>query len=222
MTFCYPEISGYFDTEYGKISTLVIENQSFFREVTEDICNQIAGDKGRSVIGNGGDKPLDFSKNAELLSAFVPFEINKKTLVSKITSALEREAQNGYQYDKTMSLLTEIEKYMEDISSSFDCNLYFTKITSSALIRAVGVEIADDYLSLAEKIIDYMELVREFDRDKLFFTVNLRSYIDDTETEYFMKTAIIHKYNLIMIENKEYNILENENRRIIDVDLCEI
>lgn len=66
-----------------------------------------------------------------------------------------------------------------------------------------------------------MELVREFDRDKLFFTVNLRSYIDDDEAELFMKTVIDHDFKIVMIENKEYNKLKHELRMTIDADLCE-
>ena len=67
-----------------------------------------------------------------------------------------------------------------------------------------------------------MELVREFDRDRLFVTVNMRSYIDDPEIELLMKTVLDHGYHLIMVENKEYERLQYEERWIVDKDLCEI
>ncbi len=221
MTFCFPEIGGYFDTSIERVNTIVIENQPLFRKIIEEIYSQIDGFSGSCVIGDSGHKTLDFSKNAELFTSFVPFEINRKNLVSKIVSAVEKESLNGYRYEQTMSILSEIERYMDGLTSSFDCNLTYSKITSASLIKAVGIEIVDDYSSLAEKIIDYMELVREFDREKLFFTVNLRSYVDDVETEQFLKTVKNHDFNLIMFENKEYNRLEHEFRRTIDEDLCE-
>ena len=48
-----------------------------------------------------------------------------------------------------------------------------------------------------------MELVREFDHDKLFITVNLRSYYNDETILKFMATVIAHDYKVFMIENKD-------------------
>lgn len=45
----------------------------------------------------------------------------------------------------------------------------------------VGESHIDMIDSDAEKLIDYMELVREFDRDKLFVTVNMRGFFVDSE-----------------------------------------
>ena len=67
-----------------------------------------------------------------------------------------------------------------------------------------------------------MELVTEFDRRKLYLTVNLRSYISDNEAYEFMKTVLNHGYNVIMLESSEHTHLDEELRYIIDADLCEI
>lgn len=71
------------------------------------------------------------------------------------------------------------------------------------------------------KILDYMELVREFDRDKLFITVNMRAYFDDVLIEQFMKTAISHEFRILMLESNAYRALPYEKRTTIDADLCE-
>ena len=73
-----------------------------------------------------------------------------------------------------------------------------------------------------EKLIDYMSLVRDLDRDKLFVFVNLRSWFTDNEVSLFVKTVLAHKYRILLIDNCEYPKLENERRIIIDRDLCEI
>ena len=70
-------------------------------------------------------------------------------------------------------------------------------------------------------LLDYMELVREFDHDKLFITVNLRSYYNDETILKFMETVLAHDYKVFMIENKDYPVLAKEKRRIVDEDLCE-
>lgn len=220
MKFCFPDISGVFDTNACCVNTVVIENQNLFRNLISDIALQIDGFDGASTLSNE-DKFLNFSKNAELLTTFVPFELNRKSLIGKIASALEKESVSPGNYMNTMQIMSDIENYLDTLASAFACNLSFTKITSSSIIKAAGIEVVDDYDSIAEKVIDYMELVREFDSDKLFVTVNMRSYVDDREAELFMKTAIDHGYDLLMIENTEYRRLSFEKRLTIDADLCE-
>ena len=72
----------------------------------------------------------------------------------------------------------------------------------------------------AERLLDYMELVREFDRPKLFITVNMRSFLSDEIIEKFLKTAINHEHKLLMIESKGYLLLKHEKRLTVDQDLC--
>jgi len=67
-----------------------------------------------------------------------------------------------------------------------------------------------------------MELVTEFEKRKMFITINMRSFVEDDEMEKFAETAIMHGYDIIAIENCAYKKLKNENRLIIDEDLCEI
>ena len=220
MTFCNPEISGVFDTAIPFVNSLVIENQRLFFELITDISEQIDGCERRSVMSDG-DKILAFSKRAELLTTFVPFEMNRKTLVSKIISAAEKTAVNSENYMKTMQLMTNIENYIADILSEFDCSLNYPKISPASIIKAAGIEIDEGDGGLCEKVVDYMSLVREFDCEKLFITVNMRSYVTDDDAELFMKTVLDHEFNILMIENRDYRRLTYEKRLTVDADLCE-
>lgn len=221
MKFVFPEIDTVFDTEIYKVNTLIIENQRLMLSVLKDIEVQLSGLEGKAVVSDN-NKILDFSKNVELISQFFPFEINKKTLISKVCSEIEKEAAADENYLRSAALLSEIESYFYYLSRQFTGNFNFAKINMSSLVKASGIEFDEEYDSLAEKLTEYFGLVYEFDRRKLFITLNLRSFIPDNETELFLDTVIKHGYNLIMLENREYNHLANEQRYIVDSDLCEI
>lgn len=222
MKITFPEFNKIFDTCVpNKINTLVIENQSLFSRFLLDLDHQLNGFDGKTVVSLS-NKPLPVNKTVEVITQFIPFDINKKTLVNKIIAALEKTAVDGYNYQKTVELITEIEKYLDELSFGFDCDIEYSKLEISSILKAVGIEIKSSYDTVSEKLIDYFELVREFDRDKLFVTVNLRSYIDDIEAESFIDTVIKHEYNVIMLENFEHAKLLSEERYIIDADLCEI
>lgn len=221
MKFCYPEINKTFDTSRSVVDTVIIENQHLLFSLIKDIKEQIEGNDGKAVLSQN-DKILPISNNLECLSEFIPFDLNKRVLVNKANALLEQIALQSDNYESTMQLLSSIEAFLLNTSFEMPGDIAFSKVKLTTLIKAVGLEFVDEYDSLAEKIIDYMELVREYERDKLFITVNLRSYIDDSEMDKFMKTVLQHQIHLIMIENREYERLPDEDRYIIDTGLCEI
>lgn len=221
MKFVYPEISKVFDTDIGKVNTIVIENQTLLFSLLSDIYGQIEGNDGKSVLSdNKGILPM--SKSAELLTNFIPFELSKKTLISKISASIEKKAVYGDMYLETMELMSLIERYLNKLTFDLACNPVFQKINVNSLIKASGFELNEDYDSLGEKLLDYFALVREFDHDKLFITLNLRSFLSDSETQLFIDDILRRDINLIMIESSEREAVSGENRLLVDSDLCEI
>lgn len=219
MKYCHPYFDSAIIAGEDKVNTIVIESQVAFSEIIRDVASSIEGNKEQSMLFQG-EKLVSFTASAELLSSFFPFELNKKTLLNKIISALEKEAVSPEKYQQTYNLISETQEYLNDIAEDFDCNLSFEKISPLSIIKSSGMEIADNYNSLPEKILDYFEIVREFERDKLFFTVNLRSFLSDTDAESFFQSIVMHGFAVIMFENKEYKKSKWETRLILDSDLC--
>ena len=219
MRFCHPYFDTAITTGGDKINTVTIENSFVFSELLRDISSSIEGNTEKSMLFDG-EKSLSFQSCAELLSSFFPFDMNKKTLLNKIASALEKDALSPEKYNESMKIVAETEAFLSSLSESFDCNLLFTKISPGSIIKASGLEIVDDYNSLAEKILDYFEIVREFEKDKIFFTVNLRSFFSDKEADEFFRSVVMHGFSVVMFENKDYPKSKCEKRLIIDSDLC--
>ena len=221
MKFVYPQLHTVIDTADGALHTLVIEHQTLFRTLLQDLTMQLAGEEGYAVVSQD-DTPLNTAKYAELLDRFVPFELNRKPLLNKIAAALERTALQEQHYAETMQTLAQTERLLEMLAFDFSCDIVFPPVTAAMLIKAASPQLRAEEKSLAEQVLDYMQLVCEFERPKLFITVNLRSYIPDAEMVLFADTALSHGYALLMLENREYPRLPQEKRWIVDKDLCEI
>ena len=220
MKLTHPEIDTVFDTDNGLYNTLVIEAQEFMVRLLEDITRQLQGFDGDSVLSMK-NSPVAMSKNA-LLDSFVPFELNRKPLLSLITARLSKRAMTPEYFEKTAKVLAEVELWLDDLAYDFPCDIVFPNVSTTALIKAVTPEVRGEGNTIAERTLDYMELVEEFDRPRLFFTLNMRSYVNDEEMERFAKTAISHGYQIIGIESSVHPMLTVERRTIIDADLCEI
>lgn len=223
MKFAYSKINNVFDWQEPLIPTLVIENQSLFRGILKDMRSASEGMSAPVVLSKNG-KLLDFSKYAEVIYDFVNFSLNQRTLISKICAELERIAVSPEHYQRTQELLAEIECTLDTWAFELSCDITATKISLPSLIKSLGVEVNDEYQGdrgEVEKIVDYMELVREFDRDKLFVTVNMRSYFADDIICDFIQTLLSHEYKVLMIESCSHPLLKNEKRLTVDADLCE-
>ena len=222
MKMVFPGINQVFDCENGEeVWSLVIENQNLFYGILSDIRGQIEGIEGKVVLSEKNNL-LSIAKTVELLIQFVSFEINQKQLISKVISKLGQIAVDEMHYGRTMELLGEIESYFTELAFELTGNIEFTKLGAEGLLKGAGVQFCDDYEQLGEKIIDYMELVSEYDREKLFIFVNLRSYISDAQMEEFLETALARGYQMLLLESCEHPLLPREKRYIVDADLCEI
>lgn len=221
MKLAHPELTRVFDSECGEVNTLIIENPMFMHSFLTDLTNQLNGTDGQIIVSED-DKPLNISKSVELLDSFFPFDINRKALITKISSILEKEAISADHYEDTCNVLSHIEKYLFDLSFNCSADIIFTKISAPMLIRGAGIEIRSEASGLAESILDYMELVREFDRDKLFIMLNLRSFISDSDTNFLLRSVLSKGLHMLMIESKAGDYLQSERRWIVDSDLCEI
>ena len=162
------------------------------------------------------------AKNADIVDCFVPFDVNRKSLLAKMASALEKTAYSPEQTAQTGNMLQQLQDYLDGLAFEYPCDMIFPKLSISGIIKSAGPELRNEYGSIAEAVIDYMELVQTFDRERLFFTVNMRCFVPDGEMALFMSTALSHGYHLIMLESHAYPLLPLEQRTIVDEDLCEI
>lgn len=88
------------------------------------------------------------------------------------------------------------------------------------LLKGFNLGFENEGLSLSERLFEYMTAMTEYVGKKVFFTVGLRSYISDKEASELYKSVLLNGITLICIESHESVLLEQEQRMIIDKDLC--
>lgn len=221
MRFAYPAIDEVFDTENGMYNSVIIENKKLFCDIITDLYNQKEGNTGKAVVSENYT-PLSIPKKVEIIDKFIPFELNTKPILNGIISALEKNAVNEENMIRAIEITSAVEKFLMDISFDFPCDISFSAVSVSPIIKHSGITVESDLQNIPEKVCEYMNLITEFSGRKLFVTVNMRSFVSDDEMEKFIETVIMHNYDIIAFENCAYKKFDNEKRFIIDDDLCEI
>lgn len=205
--------------ESDKVTSLIIENQNLFLKILQELYSVTCGNEG-DIILSENHTIMKASGMIELITTFVPFDINEKRLISKINTILEREALNEIHYMETMNLLSMIEMYMGELSNNLPCIIDYKSINITALIKMCGIEITDDSSSLIEKVFNYMMLVRELLGERLFIFVNMATFFSTEELQSFIETAVAHKFYVLLLDGNIHDRLEGTVRIIIDQDLC--
>lgn len=204
----------------GYVNELIIEKKKMFFDVVDSMHRQTEGLHGDCVLSIS-NRPVEFGKYADLTVQFAPFQMNRKSLLTKLYAALERKAQNSETYLKTGELLGKLERYILGISEELPFAINCQKLAIGPIIRALSPEIEESDKEPIEKVFAYMELVRELDRDKLFVMVNMRSYFSDEEMEKFTESVSLHDFNVLLLESHEAPKLNYTKRYVVDTDLCE-
>ena len=220
MKLVYKDTGHILSFDEGYVNELVVENKKLFFEIVSSIAAQVDGGHGDCVLSIK-DRPVEFGKYADLTVQFAPFELNRKSLLTKLYSSLEHKALLAENYTQTGNLLVDIERFMLYLSEELPFDVNCQRLTIGSIIKAVSPEIDDTDKSALERIFSYMELVRELDRDRLFIMVNMRSYFDNSEMETFTESASLHGFRVLLLESTSQSKLKNTQRYTVDEDLCE-
>jgi len=221
MKLVFPEIDTPLVFEEGTFCSLVVENPRLLYRILNDLYQQVQGDDGEAILSEE-ENIISIEKNLELITDYFPFDINSKKLLAKIIAQIEKQAVSPEYFDRTQKLLGTLEKYCYDLAFELALDLDFSRLTVSSLLKAVAPHLRDDAPTLAEKMLEYINLMSEYGLARLFILVNARSFIDDETMEVFTTTCCQHNHSLLLIDCHPSAILTRENRMIIDADLCEI
>lgn len=221
MKIAYEDFATVINTSNKNITSLVIEDARTLYRFLTAVKMAILGLDSNIIISKN-DTPVNMTKEVILLSDFVNFDINQKHLLTKIIGELSDISVNERFYELTQNLLAQTEDHIMNIAMDLPCEIVFDKLNIQSILKGIGVSILDDYDSLEERILAYMELVRTLEGERLFILANARCFISQERFELMVNDILLKEYEILFVDCMEYPKVEGENRLVIDKDLCEI
>ena len=223
MNLIFPPLDNVIDVSSEKcVNFVVIENQRLFTAVLTDISNQMSGICGDAVLSDNST-PVDISKKMEMISSFIPFDINRKTLINKLLKKIEGVMNDENNYLKTKELVAYNTSYLNSIIDNIDFSVdYITDFDLSSILKSVNIKFSTDFSSLGEMLIEYMLNVIKLEGDKCFLLVNLADYLNDEQRNTFCRNVLYNKLSAVIIGARDFEVGNYERKIIIDADLCVI
>lgn len=223
MKLIFPPLDDLIDvSNESYVNFVVIENQRLFVNVLTDISNQINGDRGKAVLSDN-HSVLDMAKKLEMISSFVPFDINRRALLGKLLKRIEAAMNDEENHIKTKEMIAYNISYLNDILEGFDFNLDFSSdFDLSYILKAADIKFSNSFNLLSEMLIEYMKNVIMLEGDKCFVLINAADYMSVDELELFCRDIVLNKLSAVVIGARDINVCEYQKKIIIDADLCVI
>lgn len=222
MKMAYAPLNLSIDMPEDRVTCLILEHPGLFGDFVSDIYAQINGASG-TVFFNSSDRSFSIAKSVVLITQLIPFEMNQKSLLNALYARMKKNAQNEEMFLSTHEISSKIDGFIHLLAEQCEEELVWDRMDDiTSLLKAVSVRFYDEQPDLQSRILDYLLACREYLGKQLFITVNLRSYLGLNETEALFRSVVLHKLPLLCIENREYPRIVNEQRIIIDDDLCVI
>ena len=222
MKLAHPFIENHIIFAENKINVLVVENQSLFVNMIEDIKNQLEQEEGEFVLSNQLDI-IPLRNNAELISNYFDLDFDSKKIQNKISAFLKETAYAEENYVKTNEVISMLQSYFYELLDSSDYPLKMSNETdAAALIKMAGIKADISNGSLLEKLTDYILLMQDMQGIKLFVFVNLKTFLSERELQNFYSFLFYKKAQVLLLENTAREKLPEEVLHIIDQDMCEI
>lgn len=223
MKLAHPDWSSQVLFEDGNITLFVIENPKVFREISLELNNQLEGEEGKFILSDS-NKEVTISQNLSMLTSSLFFDIENKTITTKIQSIMKNLAVSEDAYLETNRILNEIEVYADKLVSLQGHNVVFKQLESNDLIKALGFQVNTVYDTPLEKIAEYLSLFSEICKVKGFILLNLMSFFSLEEINLLIEDSQKKGISLLLLESRvveDFKPIKAAKIILIDSDKCE-
>ena len=202
------------------VNVLVVESPHVYRSLINDLILQESGFAGDFVL-SCKNETMEFYKKAAVISDVFRLDFDSRKIYSKLNNYI----CGIYEMDDNIrELFNDINdlgyKILEKLQFEADFN-HFENVED--IIKVFDFKLTSNESSLAESLVEYVKIQKEFFGKELCIIVGLRSCLERDELEVFYKKLEYEKLNVLLLESHQTNeFLDCENVLIIDKDLCEI
>lgn len=200
---------------------IIIENQKYFRDFVKDFYFHDESGSGISLTEAG--KSLKFKDDVDVIINPLKLDFGNRKAVTNLLKILVEASLSEDYYMSTNKLKTKIVKYLGDVISAeqFGFEVVADDFSLDQIAKAVNFHIVGDEDDFVELITDYLEMMRELAKTKLFVFIALRSFISDDELSRLHRNISDRQVDVLFIEDQTRDKISGLPRMTIDQDLCD-
>ena len=204
----------------GSVTPLIIENPVTLRNYILELNNQINGKEGDFILSENNQE-ISIAKNLLFVPNPITLEFDEKKINAKVNKDLLLLISRNPEIQKsTFPLLSMLENYAESVMEEYGYNITYGDIDEAGVIKMLNFRINQEYISPADKLIEWMNFSHDILQIDNFIILNLCLFFTEEEVQILCSEASSLKHNILLLERS--NIYNLPNSILIDNDNCEI
>lgn len=222
MKLVYPEWEKALTWEGGRFPLVVLENRRCHFRTVQALSEAVSGGDSRFVLSEG-EQILDMAKKAAFLPSPWSMDFNSRALMTAFYSRVKQELRDEARCGMAQETAASVARLAEDIDEALPFAVtYDAEPDMTALLKTLHLRPEAAEGALPERMLAYMELSTELLGTACFLFCGFRGFLEREELRGLYHTAFLKKFHLVLIENYCPDIVEEEDRFIIDEDFCQI
>lgn len=169
------------------------------------------------------DAQVSADKVGEILIDVFSFALTDKRIITLLYKKLQRNFSEGVLALSFQEVRAAAEKFLFELCATENFAMDFEEISLDALLKACAVKPAQNYETLLEKIVCYLNIFVELKGVSCFVFVGLKGVLSDEDLHMLYEHCRLQKISLLLLEGGGIRQpLQEERAIIITEDLCEI
>ncbi|MCT7706696.1 MAG: type II-A CRISPR-associated protein Csn2 [Lactobacillus iners] len=203
------------------LNTLVIEDNTFFREFISKIVHFVENDSNELEIMDE-DEEISPTK-CEIIVDIFRANPNNTKILTKLYSNLISDLSSDERYQDSINFESQLYSFMDKIAFDCDYHLTYGDIDYKSIFKALNLSIDTDIKGLMSNFVSYLDLSYKLLGKKIYFAVNLNTFFSQKDMGVLNDYLRYNNIVLVCLDNSlKRTLFEDENIRIIDQDLSEI
>lgn len=222
MKMAHPLLSKPLCFDENRVQVLVVEHPVQFRTCVFDLTAQARGEVGPFVFSTH-HCPLDGSEHLFVLSDYQHLLTEDDRALQSRFQKLLAQTVLEEMAPQSAALNSAIADFLGQLSVQVGYPMEsFQGNYTLALLKWLKCRAAPKDAAPLGRLTEYLDLVSGLFSDVCFVLISAHSYFCDRELEILYQTAAYHKWNLLILEQRQNPTLPQESVCIIDRQMCEI
>lgn len=222
MKLVYPEWEKQLRWEGGRFPLVVLEEPTYHFEIVQELYDGAHGGESRFVLSEG-ETILDLSRKLAVVPSPWSMDRGSRPLMTALYGRLKKDLAGPELFRTAQEAAAAVARYAGQAGESFAFPLTCDDSPDLlAFLKAVHLRPEEAEGPLAERMLAYMELCTDLLGTACFVFCGFRGYLPESDLRGLYQTAFLKKFHFLLIESHADRIVEEEDRFIVDSDLCQI
>lgn len=222
MKLCHPDYTFQMEFREGIVQKLVVEAPEVMSEFIIDLKDQLQGNEGKWCLSHEGEI-LRVSDSCDLIMDIFDVDINQRKILNVLYEEMAHEIMDTNLLVDWRNVNSNVEMILNQAIDGIGYDISFGEVELKALFKLVDLQFrekAEDHVSY---LLEYLQLMSEVRKIRLFIIVNITSFLTRPEMEYLYEEMAYKKYNLLLLDVQNMVVKkEMEHTIILDKDYCVI